>query len=101
VFRADKSGLHLSHRRKHRMNAQEGLVLITDLVHNLLAEFEHRALAGTAFAGCGPKRIIRALLAMPGQLDFAGGELKRIALLTAHPRAREILHCLERYCNGE
>jgi len=101
MFRADKSGLHLSHRRKHRMNAQEGLVLLTDLAHNLLADFEHRALAGTTFAGYGPKRIVRDLLAIPGQLDFEGGELKRIALLTTHPHAQELLHCLERYCNGE
>jgi hypothetical protein len=100
MFRADKSGLHLSHRRKHRMNAQEGLVLLTDLAHNLLADFEHRALAGTTFAGYGPKRIVRDLLAIPGQLDFEGGELKRIALLTTHPHAQELLHCLERYCNG-
>jgi hypothetical protein len=101
MFRADKSGLHLSHRRKHRMNAQEGLVLITDLAHNLLADFEHRALAGTTFAGYGSKRIVRDLLAIPGQLGFEGDELKRIALLSTHPHAREMLHCLERYCNGE
>jgi len=100
-FRADKSGLHLSHRRKHRMNAQEGLVLITDLAHNLLADFEHQALTGTTFAGYGPKRIVRDLLAIPGRLYFEGGELKRINLLSTHPYATEMLNCLERYCNGE
>lgn len=99
-FRSDKSGLYLSHRRKHGMNAQEGLVLVTDLTHNLLADFEHRALVGTTFAGYGPKRIVRDLLAIPGRLYFEGGELKRIELLASHQYAAEMLNCLERYCNG-
>jgi len=98
-FRADKSGLYLSHRRKHRMNAQEGLVLITDLAHNLLADFEHRALTGTTFAGYGPKRIVRDLLTIPGRLYFEGGKLKRIELLSSHQYAAEMLNCLERYYN--
>ncbi|MEA3339820.1 MAG: hypothetical protein U9R15_07625 [Chloroflexota bacterium] len=97
-FRADKSGLHISHRRKHRMNAQEGLVLITDLAHNLLADLEHRALVDTAFAGYGPKRIVRDLLAIPGRLYFEEDELKRIELLSTHQYAVEMLKCLKKYC---
>lgn len=101
LFRGDKDGLYLSHRRKHRMNAQEGLVLITDLAHNLLADFEHRALAGSAFASYGPKRITRDLLAIPGRVYFQGDELKRIALLSTHQYALKMLQCLEKYCNGD
>jgi len=36
-IRADKGGLQLSHRRKKILAAQEALVLLTDLAHNLLA----------------------------------------------------------------
>ena len=99
-FRADKSGLFLSERRKHRMLAQESLVLLTDLAHNLLADFHHRALPGSPFAGYGPKRIVRDLFAIPGRLYFEAGELKRIELLVSHPYAHQLLCCLEKYCNG-
>jgi len=99
-FRADNSGLFLSERRKHRMLAQEGLVLLTDLAHNLLADFHHRALPGSPFADYGPKRIVRDLFAIPGRLYFETGELKRIELLASHPYAQQMLCCLEKYCNG-
>ena len=32
-FRADKSGLHLSARRKRDFSAQKALILLTDLAH--------------------------------------------------------------------
>jgi hypothetical protein len=35
--RSDKSGLGLTHRRKHLLNAQEGWLILTDTAHNLLA----------------------------------------------------------------
>jgi len=100
-FRADKSGLFLSERRKHRMYAQEGLVLLTDLAHNLIADFHHRALPGSPLETYGPKRIVRDLFTIPGRLTFEAGELKRIDLLASHPHAQPMLCCLERYCNGD
>jgi len=42
-FRNDKSGLGLAARRKQGFLAQTGFILLTDLVHNLLADFYHRA----------------------------------------------------------
>lgn len=99
-FRADKSGLHLSARRKQDFAAQKGLILLTDLVHNLLADFRYRGLAGSRFAHWGLKRIVRDLLAVPGRLYFEAGQLKRIELLSTHPYADELLICLERYCSG-
>jgi len=42
--------------------------LLTDLAHNLLADFQHRALIGSRFENYGPKRIIRDLLRIPGNL---------------------------------
>jgi hypothetical protein len=100
-FRNDKDGLHLAARRKRGFLAQKGFVLLTDLAHNLLADFHHRALTGTRFEGYGPKRIVRDLLAMQGKLVFETGELKRIELLSQNQNARDLLMCLERYCLGD
>ena len=99
-FRADKSGLHLSARRKRSFAAQKGLILLTDLAHNLLADFHGRALADSRFADWGLKRIVRDLLAVPGRLHFRSGQLKRIDLLAAHPYADELIICLEKYWSG-
>ena len=99
-FRTDKSGLHLSTRRKRRFVAQKALILLTDLAHNLLADFHSRALTDSRFAGWGLKRIVRDLLAVSGRLYFRSGQLKRIELLAAHPYADELIICLEKYCSS-
>lgn len=99
-FRVDKAGLHLSARRKRNLAAQKALILLTDLAHNLLADFHSRALADSRFVGWGLKRIVRDLLAVPGRLHFRSGQLKRIELLAAHPYADELIICLEKYVSG-
>ena len=99
-FRADKSGLHLSARRTRSFEAQKALILLVDLTHNLLSDFRYRALLNSRFASWDLKRIVRDLLAIPGRLYFEDGQLKRIDLLTTHPYAKELLGCLEKYCNS-
>lgn len=96
-FRSDKSGLHLSARRKQRFTAQKALVVLTDLTHNLLADFRYHGLANSPFAGWGLKRMVRDLLAVPGRLYFEAGQLKRIELLKTHPYADALIICLARY----
>lgn len=96
-FREDKDGLHLSCRRKRSFQAQCAIVLLTDLAHNLLTDFRHRALADSQFAHWGLKRIVRDLLAIPGRLYFSDTQLKRIDLLATHPYAEELAICLERF----
>lgn len=98
-FRDDKSGLHLSARRKQRFAAQKALVLLTDLTHNLLSDFRYRGLVDSPFAQWGLKRIVRDLLAVPGMLYFEAGQLKRIELLSSHPYADALIICLEKYCS--
>ena len=98
-FRADKSGLFLSARRKHCFAAQKALVLLTDLAHNLLADFQHRALSDSSFADWGLKRIVRDLLAIPARLHFRGAQLYRIDLASSHPYAKELLIYLKNYCS--
>lgn len=96
-FRNDKSGLHLSARRKQRFIAQKSLILLTDLTHNLLSDFRYRGLSDSPFAGWGLKRIVRDLLAVPGRLYFEAGQLKRIELLETHPYADALTICFEKY----
>jgi len=97
-FRNDKQGLQLSMRRKRHLVAQEALVVLVDIAHNLLADFYAVALAGSAFHGFGPKRIVRDLLSMAGTLSWStSGEL-RVGLQRAHPHAQALLDCLVRYC---
>lgn len=97
-FRNDKQGLHLSARRKQGFLAQKALILLTDLAHNLLADFYHTALIDTAFAAFGLKRMVRDLLMIEGSLIFEAGQLKRIELAKSHPYAEPLLACLVRYC---
>lgn len=98
-FRTDKQGLGLSARRKQKLEAQKALVLLTDLCHNLLADFRHRGLANSPFAQWGAKRLVRDLLAIPGRLYFDQAQLKRIELLDSHPHTEDLLICLEKYCS--
>ena len=72
--------------------------MLTDLTHNLLADFYHTALVATPFAAFGPKRLVRDLLTMEGNLIVEGGYLKRIELAENHPYAAKFLDCLVRYC---
>lgn len=97
-FRNDKSGLGLAARRKHSFWGQMAYILLTDLAHNLLADFHHRGLAGSRFDGYGPLRIVRDLLATPGRLFLADGQLVRIELLSQKQFASDLVMCLEKYC---
>jgi len=96
-FRNDKGGLFLQARRKQSFAAQKALILLTDLAHNLLADFHHHALSDSPFAGFGLKRIVRDLLQIPGRLVFEDAQLKRIDLLSSHPHAKSLLTCLKKY----
>ena len=100
-FRNDKQGLSLAARRKRSFLGQKAYVLLTDLAHNLLADFHHRALKGTRFESFGLKRIVRDLLATPGRLVFEAGQLQRVELLSLKLFSKDLLSCLERYCSDE
>lgn len=99
-FRNDKSGLSMAVRRKHSYLGQIGFILLTDLAHNLLADFAHQALVGSRFEGYGLKRIVRDLLATPGRLVFAGGRLRQVELLSQKQFVEDLRICLVRYCSG-
>lgn len=100
-FRNDKMGLYLASRRKNDFLAQKGLILLTDLAHNLLADFHHRALVGTKFELFAQKRIVRDLLQIPGLLIFDRERLKKISLLSTHPNSKLLLICLKKFLSGD
>ena len=73
---------------------------MTDLTHNVLADFHATALVGTPFEGFGPKQIVRDLLTIEGKLILEAGQLKRIELLASHPNSESLLDCLVGYCGA-
>lgn len=96
-FREDKSGLAMAIRRKRSLTGQTGYILLTDLAHNLLADFKHQALCSSRFEHYGLKRIVRDLLCMPGSLFFDDQKLVRVELLSQKQNAADLLTCLEKY----
>ena len=97
-FRQDKSGLAMAMRRKSSFNGQSGYILLTDLAHNLLADFKRHALRGSRFEQYGIKRIVRDLLCLPGTLVFdRHGNLAYVKLLSQKQNSSDLLICLERY----
>lgn len=99
-FRNDKEGLSLDARRKRSFTGQQGYILLTDLAHNLLADFAFRALYASPFANYGLKRIVRDLLHIPGRLVFddSGQRLIQVNLLSQNQFAKDLVICLLRYC---
>ncbi len=100
-FRNDKSGLALAARRKRLFPAQKALILLNDVAHNLLADFQAKALVDTKFAGYGSKRIVRDLLNIPGHLGFVDGQLVSIELRNSNELSKDLIFCLEKYCSGD
>jgi hypothetical protein len=102
-IKADKQGLHVPKRRKRSLSAQEGLILLTDLAHNILSWFHHWVLEDTLFVDFGTKRMVDELMNIPGRVEIMDGRLHKVALLESHPYAgsmREILtKLLETYEN--
>lgn len=96
-FREDKSGLAMAVRRKRSLDGQKAYILLTDLAHNLLADFKHHALQGSRFENYGLKRIVRDLLCMPGLLTFDHAKLARLELPSQKQNAADLLICLQRY----
>ena len=90
--KGDKQGLRLAHRNKHSFAAQEMLVLLAQLAHNLLIWTRNDlARADADFAQYGIHRMVRDVLQIPGcvQLD-ATGQVVSITLQANHPLAAKV-----------
>jgi Transposase DDE domain group 1 len=95
-LKADKGGLQLHRRRQQRLAAQEALVLLTDLAHNLLAWTREWICRDSPFADAGIYRIVKELLPIPGKVVIDEGHIVKLQLKASHPLAEPILVCLAR-----
>lgn len=95
-IQADKGGLKLCKRRKKQAQAQEVLILLTDIAHNLLAWSSPRMFPDGPLARFGTTRLIEDVLAIPGRLIFDNSQLVEAHLNERHPHAVQVALGLER-----
>jgi len=95
-IKADKGGLQLHRRRKKRLAAQEALVVLTDLAHNLLAWTRGWMFRDSPFADAGIYRIVKELFPIPGKVMVEDGQIVKLRLKASHPLAQPMLACLTR-----
>jgi hypothetical protein len=96
-IQADKGGLKMERRRKKQLAAQEALILLTDLAHNLLAWTSRWMFPATdPLAGFGTTRLTEDVLCLPGRLLFHQDRLMEVQLNQRHPYASQVAAGLER-----
>jgi hypothetical protein len=90
-IKGDKRGLGIEKRRKKSFHAQEAVVLLAQLSHNLIVYFKRWFLEGTAAAKLGVERLVREVLAMAAQVRVGrlSGKV-RLKLPHLHPWARAV-----------
>lgn len=89
-IQADKNGLKLEQRRKKRLAAQEALVLLTDVAHNLLAWASHWMFPDQSLAAFGTTRLLEDVFQLPGRLLFDQDRLVEVHLNRLHPYAAPV-----------
>lgn len=92
--KSDKQGLGLSRRNKHRFVAQEMLVLLAQLAHNLII-WTRNDLAHTnpRFRKYGILRTVRDVFHIPGSIQITEqGTIGQISLNAHHPLAVAFQH---------
>jgi hypothetical protein len=90
-IKGDKRGLGIEKRRKKSFHAQEALVLLAQLSHNLLAYFKGWMLGGTNAEKLGSERLVREVLAMPAQAKMTRrGSTLSLKLPELHPWAQAL-----------
>lgn len=89
--KSDKQGLGLAKRNKHKFAAQEMLVLLAQLAHNLVI-WTRNALARSApcLAKYGIQRMVRDVLHISGQVRFNAVGKVQITLSENHPLAQSV-----------
>jgi len=95
-IQADKGGLKLERRRKKHLAAQEALVLLTDVAHNLLAWISQWMFPDKPLADFGTTRLTEDVLQLPGRLFFHQNRLIEVQLNCKHPYAEPVADGLER-----
>ena len=97
-FRSDKSGgLNIHKRRKHKRDAQEVWILLTDIAHNYLAWLSHTIFCGSPLNAFGFLRITRDLFQIPGRIEMHDGQLRSVKLLKSSPYSDDLIQCLQQF----
>jgi hypothetical protein len=91
-FKGDKQGLGLAHRNKRRFYAQEMLVLLGQLAHNVVIWSRNRlAQADPHFVHFGIRRMVRDVFRIEGAIGFdSNGVIVHVALNPRHPCAAAV-----------
>ena len=98
-IQADKGGLKMERRRKKRLAAQEALILLTDVAHNLLAWTSQWMFPEEPLAAFGTTRLVEDVLHLPGRLLFNSDHLSEVQLNRLHPHAEAVAAGLKRLLN--
>jgi hypothetical protein len=90
-LKSDKHGLGLAVIRKQRLPAQQMVVLLIQLAHNVLI-WARQWLAKSAprLRQYGIVRLIQEVWAIPGRIKLSDKGVQRVRLRRAHPRARDM-----------
>jgi hypothetical protein len=98
-IKGDKRGLGIETRRKKSFWAQEALVLLAQLSHNLLIYFKRWFLGGTKAKKLGVERLVREVMRMPAEVEIGRrGKKVRLKLPYLHPWAKAVAEGIaERY----
>lgn len=96
--RAGKQGLGLSHRNKRSFVAQEMLVLLAQLAHNLIIWSRNRlAAVAPRFSKFGIQRTVRDLFQISGQVMLSSkGCIQSVVLNPNHPHALAFQRAFDR-----
>jgi hypothetical protein len=97
-FRSDRQGLGLATRRKHRMAAQQVLLLLAERAHNVLVwTTDHLAPPLNQF---GMLRLVRDAFQVSGYLLRRHSTIVEIGLNRRHPYAYALRDSFNRLLNG-
>jgi hypothetical protein len=97
-FRADRQGLGLAKRRKHRMAAQQVLIHLAERAHNLLS-WTARFLE-PPLKEFGIMRLVRDVLTISGYLLIRNNTVVEIGLNRRHPYAYAVRDGFTRLLHG-
>jgi hypothetical protein len=99
TFRADRQGLGLSKRRKHRMAAQQMLIHLAERAHNLLVWTAQHL--GPPINQYGMLRLVRDVFQVNGYLLMEQDQLVEIGLNRHHPLASALFDGFTRLFAGQ
>lgn len=95
-IQADKQGLKLERRRKKQRAAQEALLLLADVAHNLLAWSRQWMFPHGTLAEWGTLRTVEDILCLSGRLWFENQRLVEVHLNARHPHVSDVAEGLHR-----